>query len=213
MNSESPWNQMTVGEEIGSGSYGTVYRVYLNGHPYAMKQICIPGDPSVEKELLRKLGSAEAVREYCRKVAEELLNEVSILKRFQDDPHIVAVLDDRVMETETGYEIDLLMECLEPLPEYETKHRIREEDCIRLGIEICCALETCKKEGIVHRDLKPDNILVTDDGHFKVCDFGEARKMEKTFLSASVKGTFAYMAPEVYHGKSMISGLICIHWA
>ena len=53
---------------------------------------------------------------------------------------------------------------------------------LRIGIDICTALELCSKKGIVHRDIKDENIFVNEDGVFKLGDFGIARE-----LSASGK--------------------------
>lgn len=56
------------------------------------------------------------------------------------------------------------------------------------------------EESIIHRDIKPENIFVSDAGDFKLGDFGIARTVEKTMSGLSKKGTYSYMAPEVYRG-------------
>ena len=198
---EWPWTGMTPEEEIGYGSYGTGYRVTWEGQECAGKRICIPGSEEEKRALLKQLGSEEEVRKYARETAEKLREEVRLLKVLQKNPHIVSILDDAVRETEEGAELFLLMEYLEPFPVYESRHRMDETEVIRLGIDLCSALSACEEEGIIHRDLKPENILVSREGAFKLCDFGEAKKLEETLSTASVAGTFLYMAPEVYHGK------------
>lgn len=74
---------------------------------------------------------------------------------------------------------------------------------IRLGIDICKALELCQKYNVIHRDIKPENIFVSGSGDFKLGDFGIARTIERASSGLSKKGTYNYMAPEVYRGKSM----------
>ncbi len=183
MNAENefPWAGMELAEEIGSGSFGTVFRVFLDGTGYALKRIRLPHDQE------------DAV--------PDLMDEIHILGKFRDHPNIVSIKDSRVVKTDQGYEIFILMEYLEPLPSYEVHHALSEQDVIRLGIDICSALESLQKESVLHRDLKPANILVTEEGSFKLCDFGAARELEATLFSHSVKGSFSFMAPEVYHGK------------
>jgi len=74
-------------------------------------------------------------------------------------------------------------------------------DIIRLGIDICKALELCQRYNIIHRDIKPENIFISDNGDYKLGDFGIARTIERTTSGLSKKGTYSYMAPEVYIGK------------
>jgi hypothetical protein len=93
------------------------------------------------------------------------------------------------------------MELLTPLNRYFAKNTPKTRDIIRLGIDICKALEVCQKYKIVHRDIKPNNIFISDTGMFKLGDFGVARTLEKTSSGLSKKGTYTYMAPEVYKGE------------
>lgn len=88
------------------------------------------------------------------------------------------------------------MELLTPL--LKAMDRVSSEvQIIRFGMEMCNALEACQKRKVIHRDIKPQNIFVSDDGVFKLGDFGIARKAEKTTRATVGKDTYQFMAPEV----------------
>ena len=64
--------------------------------------------------------------------------------------------------------------------------------------EITLALGYLHENNIAHRDLKPENLLIGNDGHLKLTDFGFAKKIEgKTF---TICGTPDYLAPEIILG-------------
>ena len=93
------------------------------------------------------------------------------------------------------------MEYLTSFLDYCAGRELTEEDVIQLGIDLCKALEYCQKQNIIHRDIKPENIFVSRFGEFKLGDFGIARELERTMSGLSKKGTFSYMAPEMYKGE------------
>src|ERR1700676_4714248 len=75
---------------------------------------------------------------------------------------------------------------------------------LRLAEEIAEALDYAHAQGVVHRDIKPGNILVTEDGHAKIADFGIAKLNLAHFtLPGRVMGTPAYMAPEQLSGEGV----------
>ncbi|OCT88595.1 hypothetical protein XELAEV_18017226mg, partial [Xenopus laevis] len=68
--------------------------------------------------------------------------------------------------------------------------------------ELVCGLPFLHDNGIVHRDLKPDNILLDQEGHIKISDFGLAQQNifgDRTITGPA--GTLAYMAPEILENK------------
>src|ERR1700722_2488900 len=75
---------------------------------------------------------------------------------------------------------------------------------LQLAEEIAEALDYAHAQGVVHRDIKPGNILVTEDGHPKIADFGIAKMNLAHFtVPGRVLGTPAYMAPEQLSGEGV----------
>ena len=193
--------------EIGSGSFGKVFEIEREdfGYTYkaALKAITIPQDPTEAERLMDDSMDEQNVTKYYRGFVQELVDEFQLMSRLKGETNIVSYEDHKVIPHEDGIGWDILirMELLTPLPKYAKKHGMSQADVVRLGIDICKALEICRRHGIIHRDIKPDNIFVSERGNFKLGDFGIARTVEKTMSNLSKKGTYNYMAPEVYNGS------------
>ena len=195
--------------ELGSGAEGHLYRISREdalGHVFysALKAVTIPAGGEVDLESLIAGGMPrdDAVR-YYDDVLENTVQEFELLEKLKGNSNIVSYEDHEIFRREEGFGWDILirMEELTPLAEYSAFHRIDEAEVIRMGRDLCSGLELCSRFGIVHRDIKPENIFVSPTGNFKLGDFGIARIVEGTASSLSRKGTYSYMAPEVYWGK------------
>lgn len=190
--------------QIGAGSFGKVYEIqhteYGKVYKAALKVVRIPQDPSDLKRAYSEGMDREGATTYFRSFVENLTDEFAIMDEIKGFTNIVSYEDHMVIEhpDEIAWDILIRMELLTSLPDYCTTHTMSEKQVIQLGMDICNALEICEEKKIIHRDIKPDNIFVNDRGDFKLGDFGIARTVEKTMSGMSKKGTYDYMAPEVY---------------
>lgn len=197
------WPEWQIEKQLGKGSYGTVYQAVRrdnNVESYAaIKIISIPSDKS-EVDSLRSEGlDIDGTRTYFKGIVDDFVSEIQLMETLKGVQNIVSVEDYKVVEKKDciGWDIYIRMELLMPFNTYICDKKLTEEEVIKLGCDICTALEICDKRNIIHRDIKPENIFVNDFGYFKLGDFGIARKLENMTGGLSQKGTFNYMAPEV----------------
>jgi len=76
---------------------------------------------------------------------------------------------------------------------------------LRIGMDVCNALQYAHSEKVLHRDIKPENVMITKDGTAKLMDFGLAKMVGQPQVTQEgvIVGTVAYVAPEVALGKSV----------
>ena len=203
----SAWPEWKIIEKIGEGSFGQVYKAQRTerGKSFysAIKIINIPGSQSELNSVRSETGNDQAAREYFQNLVEECIQEIGTMEYFRGNSYIVSVEDFKVMEylDAIGWEISIRMEYLTSFLDYCAEKQLQEKEVIQMGLDLSKALGYCRKLHIIHRDVKPENIFVSRFGDFKLGDFGIARELERTMSGFSKKGTYSYMAPEMYKGE------------
>ena len=142
-------------------------------------------------------------------------------------PHILPLHDSGRVALGEEREDGLLYYVMPYVAGESLRARLRREgrlamsDVLRLLREVAAALDYAHRHGVVHRDVKPENILLDEDGHALVADFGIARGREDDVEGAGdapgsgadsitergrVIGTPAYMSPEQARGRRDLDG-------
>ena len=174
--------------EIGRGAMGVVYRARdpQIDRLVAIKTISLTGQEPDDEQAYR----------------ERFVQEARAAGRLSH-PGIVAIFD--AGEDPETHEPYLVMEYVagDPLSRILARgdRKLPLSDALRFAQEIAEALDYAHTQGVIHRDIKPANILITEDGHAKVADFGVARLNQALIThSGQIFGSPAYMAPEQLSG-------------
>ncbi|XVF35341.1 hypothetical protein REPUB_Repub18cG0137300 [Reevesia pubescens] len=180
---EIPWEDLQIGERIGIGSYGEVYRADWNGTEVAVK-----------KFLDQDFSGDALVQFKC---------EVEIMLRLRH-PNVVLFMG----AVTRSPHFSILTEFLPRGSLYKLLHRpnplLDEKRRMRMALDVAKGMNYLHTSHptIVHRDLKTPNLLVDKNWLVKVCDFGLSRMKHHTFLSSkSTAGTPEWMAPEVLRNE------------
>lgn len=174
-----------------------------------IQKIGLGGMATVYKAKCRVLNRYVAIKI----LRDEFTTDAEFIKRFNSEaqaaaslthPNIVAVYD--VAHEDNLYYI--VMELIKG----KTLKEIIDIDgilpwkwSINVAIQIASALEVAHKNNIIHRDIKPHNIIITEEGVAKVTDFGIAKAVSNSTITAfgSTLGSVHYFSPE--HAKGGIT--------
>ncbi|KAL9089134.1 MAG: hypothetical protein Q9159_002694 [Coniocarpon cinnabarinum] len=173
--------QYKILNTIGEGSFG---KVKLAVHQVTNQKVAL-------KIISRK-------KLVARDMAGRIEREIQYLQLLRH-PHIIKLYT----VITTPLEIIMVLEYAgSELFQYIVDHGKMQEDKARQFFQqIVCAVEYCHRHKIVHRDLKPENLLLDDQLHVKIADFGLSNIMtDGNFLKTSC-GSPNYAAPEVISGK------------
>ena len=191
-----------IKQELGRGGMGVVYRAL---------------DNKLDREVALKV------------LPRELMADASRRARFVQEAKAAAAIHHPHIAT--IHEIDevdgvhfIVMELIEgeKLSELLARERLAVSRTLELAAEVAEGLEKAHEKRVVHRDLKPGNVMVTEDGHAKIIDFGMAKLLQpfrppsgdgsdaETGLRGAtdpgqILGTVSYMSPEQARGETVDS--------
>lgn len=184
-------------ERIGAGGMGEVYRA---------RDTTLGRDVALKVLPPRFVGDPERVARFRR--------EAAALAAL-DHPNIVTIFT--VEEADECRFLTMQLVPGRPLAALIPPHGMEVSQAARIAIAIAGALAAAHARGVVHRDLKPGNVMVTEDGHVKVLDFGLAKlrqeggeepgmsrlSTEQVTVQGVILGTTPYLSPEQAEGRAI----------
>lgn len=168
--------EVELSELLGGGGYGTVWKVFdtATRKPYALKIIQGVTPGSVDERRARMEAEVSIPSEYV----------VPVVGLREWDARTFLIL----FEYQKGRSLDKLLR--EGALDGALKRQVLRETLLGVG--------DAHRHNIIHRDLKPANILVGDDGHVKLIDFGVSKfKDRRITVDKYAIGTWPYIAPEI----------------
>jgi len=163
-----------VGDLIGGGGVGVIYKGWYKGEEVALKTLF---DPRVDENLKK-----------------EYLDELLVMSRLKHS-NVVSFLGACMTPPNLCFVMELCEDSVFQLL-HVRRVQFSERETFQMAIDVACAMEYlhAQRPAIIHRDLKSHNVLRAFDGSLKVCDFGlvQCRNPQA--------GTPAYMAPELIEG-------------
>lgn len=176
-------NRYELIEKVGNGGMATVYRA--------------------KDRMLNRFVAVKILR-------DEFTTDQEFIKRFNSEAQAVASLANPniVAVYDVGNEGNLYYIVMELIQGHTLKEIIQQEGKIswkwslKVAIQIAKALDTAHKNNIIHRDIKPHNIIITEDGMAKVTDFGIAKAVSNSTITAfgTTLGSVHYFSPEHARG-------------
>ena len=178
-------NRYEILEEVGLGGMATVYKA--------------------KDHVLNRLVAVKVLK-------DEFTTDTDFIKRFNTEaqaaaslshPNIVSIYDVGHEDENNLYYIVMELVQGKTLKEIINSEGILSwKWAVNIAMQIASALELAHKNGIVHRDIKPHNIIITEDGIAKVTDFGIAKAVSNSTITAfgTTIGSVHYFSPEQAKG-------------
>ncbi|CCJ29023.1 unnamed protein product, partial [Pneumocystis jirovecii] len=173
-------------EKLGEGISGSVSKCVLKHTKtlFALKTISVDANPKTQQQILRELSinktcSSKYIVQYYGTFMNETICSISM-----------------AMEYCAGGSLDKLYKKAKA-----NGARIGEHPIRKIAESILKGLSYLHSRKIIHRDIKPSNILMTFEGHVKLCDFGVSGELVNS-MAKTFTGTSYYMAPERIKGET-----------
>ena len=175
----APWGPLEIRQEVGKGSFGTVYRAW---------------DPRLDREVaLKLLGQPEDRRE----LSSAFIREGRMLARLRH-PNVVTVHGADQHNGSVGIWMEFVAG--RTLKEIVQEHGpLGPHEAALIGRDLCRALAAVHKLGFFHRDIKAQNVMREAGGRIVLMDFGSS--VDSSGAPYGLAGTPAYLAPELLQGS------------
>eukprot|EP00250_Pteridium_aquilinum_P013616 c21459_g1_i2 orf=859-2046(+) len=178
-------SELFLGQKFASGSHSRLYHGFYKQQAVAVKLIMPPSEDEALSSRLDHQFSHE-VALLSRLHHRNIVEFVSACKK----PPVFCV----IMEYLPGGSLKTFLHKTEP-------HSLSLEMVTSIALDTARGMEYLHSQGVIHRDLKSDNLIMTEDLHIKVADFGVSCLEAHRDNMKGYAGTYRWMAPEMIKEK------------
>lgn len=196
------WSNWKITEQIMTDIGETVYKAIKcedEENTFATVKV-ITVSPQIIFDDSCKNSDPDSIVTACRNAVDCIMNEIYLTDALGKVGTIVRIDDFKVIEKpdETKWEVYIRMDYVMPLDLYISDKMLSEQEIIKLGCDICSALEICENRKIIHSNIYPGNILVDRNDNFFLDGF-KAENLLRNVTKFERGGTFNYTAPEMFN--------------
>ncbi|WP_327091302.1 protein kinase [Nonomuraea sp. NBC_01738] len=171
-------------DQAGQGGFAIVYRAYQE---------------RLDRVVALKVLSVDRVDQ---KTMRRFQRELQLTGRLTGHPHVVTVFDTGTTRSGKPYIAMDYFENGSLRDMVRAKGPLPVQDVLRAGVKLAGALAAVHEAGVLHGDIKPQNILISRYGEPAIADFGVARVVDSSEVSAAAHAfTPLHAAPEVLSGQ------------
>nr|XP_027103265.1 serine/threonine-protein kinase HT1-like [Coffea arabica] len=195
-------SKLLLGPKLGEGTHGKIYRGNYNDESVAVKVSKVPDDPDCDGK-----------RDLHGTVEKKFNQESALLLRLHH-PNVLKFVGVWRQPPVFGIITEYLSggSLRSYLNKIEHQHKsVPLPTVVSMALDIARGMAYIHSQGIVHRDLKPDNVLISEDFHLKIADFGDACEEAHCHLLADRTGTLRWMAPEMMKQKKSYNRKIDVY--
>ena len=209
------WDKWEIVSEIGSGLYGTVYKIKTEENGKTVFGVAKHIEVNVEPNLTEKTKDNNIIENInsedddktelspLEKALNERLEEIQTNYSFSSSKNLLIYEEHSVYEKDdgSGYDIFIRMPYYKSLSNILNNGNITDDEKIKLGIDVCNALTDLENQNVLHGDIKPENIFKDNKGNFLLADFGIEKRPENIVNKNAVTQNVNFMAPELQENK------------
>lgn len=188
-----------VESKIAEGRGSKFYKVYKTEggvmHYRGLKTLRFPSDNA---EISNMISSSQFrnIDEYLDYLQKAISDNMNTMISLRSNKNIVQFDSFTIIREASCFYVVMLMELLTPLSQHMKLDDADKTEVLRLGQDLCSALEGFRQAGIMHRCIRSENIFVDSYGNYKLGDFGISPS------DYSLHDPSALLAPEIYGRKA-----------
>lgn len=131
----------------------------------------------------------------------DALYELRVMRRLESCPLTLRLVDSEVVSASGELSVCIVEEYCTSLVEATRDRSLSVADCVDVAIGVTDALIACRDAGVLHLDVQPKNVYLSDGGEVRLGDFGSSLLVEDAGDRSRLRGTLAFMAPEVFRDR------------